>query len=119
MFPFVLHTTECIKNKHINSVNGFQNVFKEIQILLDPPRPFKGDYRSLAGKFGMNQNRIQFLGTQISPTEALLNQFDPTLADLCNHLLSTEVDRSDVVKIIKEWMTRHCGCEECNPAQLS
>lgn len=90
-----------------------------MQIRLDPKSCIKGDYRSLAGKFGMNQNKIYYLETKESPTEALLREIDPTLNELVIKLQSTEVDRSDVGEVILDWLKRHCACEECNPARLT
>lgn len=97
-------------------IEGFQNVFLEIQKLLDPNRGvFGGDYRSLASKFGMKQKDITYLDKIINPTEIILKQCNPTLAQLLYHLLSGEEmeRRSDVVDVITEWLKKNCGCVNC------
>lgn len=61
----------------------------------------------------MDQATIIFLGNQLNPTETLLSEKNPTLAELRRHLLSEEMRREDVVKVITEWVKNHCGCENC------
>ncbi|XP_078366691.1 uncharacterized protein LOC144650811 [Oculina patagonica] len=112
-------STECIWNKNINSLSRFQSVFTKITTLLDPKRPLGGDYCSLADEFGMDRNDINYLGSRTNPTETLLNKFNPTLAQLRTHLLSKEVERPDVVKVIAEWIKEQCDCETCTSGSLT
>ena len=67
----------------------------------------------MASQFGMDLTTINFLGNQPNPTATLLIEKNPTLAQLRHHLLSDEMEREDVVKVIAEWVERHCECEDC------
>lgn len=106
----------CLWDTKIRDVKGFQSVLKEMKVLLDPKAELSGDYRSLASTFGMDQNEIKYLGSQssASPTEMLLDKYNPTLKQLFRHLQSDEVKRSDVVKVIEKWIEKKCACENCN-----
>ena len=94
-------------------------MFNKIQRLLDPIRQLGGDYRSLADEFGMDRNDIQYLGSRANPTETLLNNSNPTLAELRTHLLSKDVERPDVVKVIADWVAKQCDCETCTSGTLT
>jgi len=99
------------------SVNGFQSIFNEIEILLDPVRPLGGNYETLAGAFGWPGSRILFLGSKQNPTAVLLKQENPTLHELSKHLLGNEMKRSDVVDVIKQWIETKCTCQNCNTSR--
>ena len=94
-------------------------MFGEIQIRLDTPSKVAGDYRSLAGAFGMKQGHIKYLESRSNPTDELLNKYNPTLEMLHGHLSSDEVNRSDVAKLIEDWVKEKCKCEVCRPRPIS
>lgn len=88
----------------------------KIQTNLDLEDEVSGDYRLLADAFGMEQSDIRYLKRKSSPTDAVLNKYNPTLAELHRHLSPPprgKVDRSDVAKIIEDWVKENCRCEDC------
>ena len=91
-------------------LKGFQNKFSKIKRLLDPLMPLDGDYRTLAGLFGMEQGDIRFLGTKPNPTEELFNKYNPTLLELHTHLLHETMKREDVAGVIEKWVETNCDC---------
>jgi len=113
-FFFLAPPAECLWHKNIMSVNGFQIAFKEIEKLLDPDRPLGGDYKTLAGVYGKSQSDILYLGSQQYPTKVLLQQQNPTLNELRMHLLGDEMNRPEVVDVMKKWIETNCDCGNCS-----
>lgn len=105
---------ECLWRKTVKNLTDFQAVSLKIQRNLDGKEDFIGDYRSLADAFGMEQSDIRYLKSKSSPTDEVLNTYNPTLAVLYKHLSPEgKVNRSDVAKIIEDWVKENCRCEGC------
>jgi len=113
-FFFLAPPAECLWHEKIMSVNGFQSTFNEIEILLDPVRPLGGNYETLAGVFGWSRHRIMFLGSKPNPTAVFLQQQNPTLNELRMLLLGDEMNRPDVVDVMKKWIETNCDCGNCS-----
>ena len=103
---------ECLWHSKISSL-VIDTVLRKIGILLDPDRPFGGDYKTLASAFGYEQMYVTYLGKKPNPTEVLLQAKDPTLFELRHLLLREDMKRSEVVKVIEEWIKANCPCQDC------
>ena len=110
---------KCLWSENFKDLYNFQAVLREIRIKLDPQDQIAGDYRALAGAFGMKQDHIRYLESRSNRTDELLNKYNPTLEVLRGHLKSKDVSRSDVAELIEDWVKEKCTCEVCRPRPIS
>jgi hypothetical protein len=107
--------TTCILSRPIGESPHTDPLIHKLKILLDPPRPFGGDVRSLADKFGYTNDEIHFLISKKygSPTEDLLHDNRScTIRELLKNLKS--IDREDAVNKVNDYIKKQgCTCEEC------
>lgn len=87
-------------------------VWKELSIKLDPP-DIEGNFKDLASQFGWNMEKILYLQSQKTPTEAVLTSRTITIEELCMKL--AVIGRSDAALLVKEWVkSQDCKCVACS-----